>query len=46
LSDLEFMSVQGSNKASKTISPLHNPERNAVHRVHYAVSPKIVLIGG
>ena len=39
------MSTWGSNKASKTIGPPGKPEGNAVHRVHYAVSPEIVLMG-
>jgi hypothetical protein len=40
------MFVWGSNKASKTISPPGKLEGNAAHRVHCAVSPKIVLMGG
>jgi hypothetical protein len=46
LSDPGFMSVRGSNKASKTIGPPGKPEGNTVHRVHCVVSPEIVLMGG
>jgi hypothetical protein len=46
LSDLGFMSVQVSNKASKTIGPPGKPEGNTAHRVHCVVSPEIVLMGG
>ena len=35
----------GSNKASKTIGPPGKLEGNVTHIVHYAVSPKIVLMG-
>jgi len=45
-SDPGFMYAWGSNKASETIGPPSNPEGNAAHRVHCAVSPKIVLMGG
>jgi hypothetical protein len=31
---------------SKTILPPGKPEGNTVHRIHYAVSPEIVLMGG
>jgi hypothetical protein len=44
--DPGFMSIWGSNKASKTIGPPGKPEGNTVHRVHCAVSPEIVLMGG
>jgi hypothetical protein len=40
------MFVWVSNKASKTIDPPGKPEGNVVHRMHYVVSPKIVLMGG
>jgi hypothetical protein len=40
------MSVQGSNKSSKTIGPPGKPEGNVAHRVHCSVSPEIVLMGG
>jgi hypothetical protein len=40
------MSVQGSNKASKTIIPLGKPKGNATHRVNCVISPEIVLMGG
>jgi hypothetical protein len=46
LSDPGFMSVQGSNKASKTIDPPGKPEGNAAHKVHYIVSPEMFLMGG
>jgi hypothetical protein len=46
LSDPRFMFVRGSNKASKNIVPLGKPEGNTVRRVHCAVSPEIVLMGG
>jgi hypothetical protein len=36
----------GSNKDSKTIGPSGKPKGNEVHKVHYAVSPEIVLMGG
>jgi hypothetical protein len=40
------MSIQGSKKAFKTIDPPSKPEGNTSHKVHYVVSPKIVLMGG
>jgi hypothetical protein len=44
--DPGFKSIQGSNKASKTISPPGKPEGNATHRMCCAVSPEIALMGG
>jgi hypothetical protein len=46
LSDTEFMSARGSNKASKTIAPPGKLEGNAAHRVHYVISHEIFLMGG
>jgi hypothetical protein len=40
------MSIQVSNKDSKTIGPPSKPEVNTSHRVHYAVSLEIYLMGG
>jgi hypothetical protein len=40
------MSVQVSNKASKTIDPPGKPEGNVAHRMRCAVSPEIALMGG
>jgi hypothetical protein len=44
--DPGFMSIQVSNKASKTIGPPGKPEGNTTHRMHCAVSPEIALMGG
>ena len=41
-----FMSVQVSNKASKTIDPPGKPEGNTTHRMRCVVSPEIDLMGG
>jgi hypothetical protein len=44
--DPGFMSVQVSNKESKTIGPPGKPEGNTTHGMHCALSPKITLMGG
>jgi hypothetical protein len=44
--DPGFMSVQVSNKASKTIGPSGKPEGNMAHRMRCAISTKIILMGG
>jgi hypothetical protein len=46
VNDPGFMSVWGSNKASKNIGPPGKPEGNTVHRMRCIVSPKIDLMGG
>jgi hypothetical protein len=44
--DPRFMSIRGSNKASKTIGPPGKLEGNIAHIMCCAVSPKIALMGG